>query len=298
MQIKGVGANDLAGNKSTDYFHAYGGASLQEGIRDALWGEICHIALPYGGVRVHGLIGTGTKVKLAYPRPGKNAFTPRTLIVREPAIRPAHYMRAIFHSPKAEMSQYVSDVERTRNAILSLPEALSRALRKTVPQESVCDHVEADLHEMFDRFAAQIATARAKRLMHGASSRLCRKRSARAIALRRIPVPKVRHGQRRSDRGQPQPTHIAATLSGIAQSGDPVYRVTVRVTDQAVQAYGRAHELKAGMLAEADIVQDTRKLWEWVLEPVFSLSGKVAAHATGSYAKLAETFNTQIKGSS
>jgi membrane fusion protein len=97
---------------------------------------------------------------------------------------------------------------------------------------------------------------------------------------------------------QELPTHIAATLSGIAQSGDPVYRVTVRVTDQAVQAYGRAHELKAGMLAEADIVQDTRKLWEWVLEPVFSLSGKVAAHATGSYAKLAETFNTQIKGSS
>jgi membrane fusion protein len=39
-----------------------------------------------------------------------------------------------------------------------------------------------------------------------------------------------------------------------------------------VQAYGLAHTLKAGMLAEADVVQDTRRLWEWVLEPVFSLS--------------------------
>ena len=76
---------------------------------------------------------------------------------------------------------------------------------------------------------------------------------------------------------QELPTHIAATLAGIAQAGDPVYRVTVRIKDQAVQAYGQAHTLRAGMLAEADIVQDTRKLWEWALEPIFSVSGKLAA---------------------
>lgn len=76
---------------------------------------------------------------------------------------------------------------------------------------------------------------------------------------------------------QELPTHIAATLSGIAQAGDPVYRVTVKVKAQSVQAYGQGHALKAGMLAEADIVQDTRKLWEWALEPVFSVSGKLVA---------------------
>ena len=53
--------------------------------------------------------------------------------------------------------------------------------------------------------------------------------------------------------------------------------MTVRIKEQAVQAYGQAHTLHAGMLAEADIVQDTRKLWEWALEPVFSVSGKLAA---------------------
>ncbi len=73
---------------------------------------------------------------------------------------------------------------------------------------------------------------------------------------------------------QELPTHIAATLGALSQGGDPVYRVTVRIKDQAVQAYGLAHALKAGMVAEADVVQDTRRLWEWVLEPVFSLSGK------------------------
>ena len=71
---------------------------------------------------------------------------------------------------------------------------------------------------------------------------------------------------------QELPTHIAATLGALSQSGDPVYRVTVRFKDQAVQAYGLAHALKAGMLAEADVVQDTRRLWEWVLEPVFNIA--------------------------
>ena len=77
---------------------------------------------------------------------------------------------------------------------------------------------------------------------------------------------------------QELPTHIAATLGALSQGGDPVYRVTVRIKNQAVQAYGLAHALKAGMLAEADVVQDTRRLWEWVLEPVFSLSQRVASY--------------------
>ena len=74
---------------------------------------------------------------------------------------------------------------------------------------------------------------------------------------------------------QELPTHVAATMQTIAQGGDPVYRVTVRIKSQGVTAYGQA--LKPGMLAEADIVQDTRKLWEWALEPIFSVSGKLTA---------------------
>ena len=73
---------------------------------------------------------------------------------------------------------------------------------------------------------------------------------------------------------QELPKHVAATLGALAQGGDAVYRVTVKLKQHTIQAYGQAHEIKAGMLAEADIVQDTRRLWEWALEPVFSVSGK------------------------
>jgi membrane fusion protein len=76
---------------------------------------------------------------------------------------------------------------------------------------------------------------------------------------------------------QELPTHVAATLGGIAQTGDAVYRVTVKLKAHQIQAYGQSYAIKAGMLAEADILQDTRALWEWALEPIFSVSGKIAA---------------------
>ena len=56
---------------------------------------------------------------------------------------------------------------------------------------------------------------------------------------------------------QELPTHVAATMQSLAQAGDPVYRVTVKLKDQRINAYGTQHTLKPGMLAEADIVQDT-----------------------------------------
>ena len=75
---------------------------------------------------------------------------------------------------------------------------------------------------------------------------------------------------------QALPTYIAATLAGIAQAGDPIHHVIVRIKDQAVLAYGLAHTLRAGMLAEVDVVLETKKPREWAPEPAFSVSGKHA----------------------
>jgi membrane fusion protein len=37
--------------------------------------------------------------------------------------------------------------------------------------------------------------------------------------------------------------------------------------------------LQAGMLLEADILQETRRLYEWLLEPLYSISGKMRGAA-------------------
>lgn len=62
---------------------------------------------------------------------------------------------------------------------------------------------------------------------------------------------------------------------GNGQSSEPLYRITVALVEQSVVAYGEPQPLQAGMLLEADILQDKRRLYEWVLEPLYSLTGKL-----------------------
>lgn len=63
--------------------------------------------------------------------------------------------------------------------------------------------------------------------------------------------------------------------SVVAPKGEPVYRITVALDGQAMQAYGQAQTLSPGMQLEADVMLDRRRLIEWIFEPVLSVSGKV-----------------------
>lgn len=63
-----------------------------------------------------------------------------------------------------------------------------------------------------------------------------------------------------------EPTELPVTL-GLAE---PVYRVMVSLENQQVDAYGEKFPLQAGMTLKADIVQEKRKLWEVLLEPLLS----------------------------
>jgi membrane fusion protein len=57
--------------------------------------------------------------------------------------------------------------------------------------------------------------------------------------------------------------------------GEPLYRITVTLARQTITAYGKPLPLQAGMLVDADILHERRKLYEWVLEPLYSLTGKL-----------------------
>jgi membrane fusion protein len=67
-----------------------------------------------------------------------------------------------------------------------------------------------------------------------------------------------------------------ATLPGLAP-GEPVYRVTVELASQTATAYGEQVALQPGMKLEADILIETRTLYEWVLDPLHSLTGRSEA---------------------
>ena len=63
-------------------------------------------------------------------------------------------------------------------------------------------------------------------------------------------------------------------LAGAASSSEPVFRIRVKLADQTARAYGAAQPLQSGMQLEADIMLDTRTVFEWIMEPVYSLRGK------------------------
>ena len=63
--------------------------------------------------------------------------------------------------------------------------------------------------------------------------------------------------------------------AGKVNGGEPLYRITVNLSSQTIKAYGHPQPLQAGMALEADILQEKRRLYEWVLEPLYSLSGKL-----------------------
>ena len=70
------------------------------------------------------------------------------------------------------------------------------------------------------------------------------------------------------------PSELPQLIAGQGLQAEPMYRVTVRLAQQAITAYGQQQPLTAGMQLEADVMQDRRKLIEWVFEPLYSLRGK------------------------
>ena len=62
-----------------------------------------------------------------------------------------------------------------------------------------------------------------------------------------------------------------------AEAGEPVYRVTVALESQTATAYGAPAPLQPGMTLEADVLIETRRIHEWVLDPLHALRGGAGA---------------------
>ncbi len=63
--------------------------------------------------------------------------------------------------------------------------------------------------------------------------------------------------------------------AGNNQSSEPYYRISVVLDQQTIAAYGVKQPLQPGMLLDADVMLERRRLYECVLEPLISLTGKL-----------------------
>jgi membrane fusion protein len=72
----------------------------------------------------------------------------------------------------------------------------------------------------------------------------------------------------------PQDLTLPGAVTHSNQASEPFYRIRLKLKQQAIIAYGKPVSLKPGMLLDASIILEHRHLYEWVLEPLFSISGR------------------------
>lgn len=58
------------------------------------------------------------------------------------------------------------------------------------------------------------------------------------------------------------------------ETREPLYRIVVALDKQSISAYGKNIQLEDGMRVDADILLETRKMYEWVLEPLLAITGR------------------------
>ena len=51
--------------------------------------------------------------------------------------------------------------------------------------------------------------------------------------------------------------------------------IKVKLDKQSIRVYGEEKPLQIGMVVEADVLHERKKLYEWALDPLYSISGKL-----------------------
>ena len=63
----------------------------------------------------------------------------------------------------------------------------------------------------------------------------------------------------------------AQNTAGNFQAGESLYRIRVKIDAQSILADGHDRQIRPGMTVDADIIQDERRIWEWIASPLYSL---------------------------
>lgn len=61
-------------------------------------------------------------------------------------------------------------------------------------------------------------------------------------------------------------------------TNEPFCRVIATLKRQTIMAHGKEQHLHAGTTFTGDIVGDRRKIWQWILEPIYTLRGSLMSH--------------------
>ena len=172
----------------------------------------------------------------------------------------------------AELQQDLAESEARRRIVVVAPQAGVVTAIAAEPGQSVAtSQTLASILQIDGRLEAELyAPTRAIGFIEPGTEVLVRYQA----------FPYQKFGQYRGvvreiSRSALQPSEITLPLARDPASTDPLYRIRVSLDSQMVQAYGKAEPLKSGMQLEASLVLEHRKLYEWVIEPLISVTGRL-----------------------
>jgi membrane fusion protein len=98
-----------------------------------------------------------------------------------------------------------------------------------------------------------------------------------AVRLRHAAFPYQKFGHAHGTVLEVSATPLGAVGAGAtsAPRGEPLYRIVVALDSATVLAHGVARPLLAGMSVEADVLLETRRLYEWLFEPLFAMARRL-----------------------
>ena len=174
-------------------------------------------------------------------------------------------------------------------ASLSQQSAENEARRRIVvraPQDGMVSGVLAEVGQAVTPAVAlaSLLPADAKLQAHlfAPSSAVGFVRPSQVVQLRYQAFPYQKFGHQGGEvvqvsRSPLQATELASLPLQVAGSAstEPLYRITVTLSQQTVTAYGQAQPLSPGMQLEADVLLERRRLIEWLFEPVLGIASRV-----------------------
>lgn len=158
-QVKGIGQNPLAGSKTRTWYK-YGQLNIIDAVYEAIYEGVVSAALPNKSAKIYGiLVGNNDSAYIDFDDgdESKTITTRSALLIREPLIRPAHFLRSPNYSTSdCRAANIVSDVARVR--------AVNRDLLRVLG--GLEDYLKYILR-FTDNIAKQFAVAKMLRLTHG-----------------------------------------------------------------------------------------------------------------------------------
>ncbi|MDP2226443.1 MAG: HlyD family efflux transporter periplasmic adaptor subunit [Moraxellaceae bacterium] len=186
---------------------------------------------------------------------------------------------------QAELSQLQRQLNQTRQE-LTESEA-QRSLRVLAPRAGTVTNILLDVGQMAEPERPLLAIvpedSPLEAQLYVSSAAIGFVRPGQPVLLRYQAYPYQKFGQaegtvRQVSRTALGPAEFASRPLGwqpATSNNEPVYRITVQLARQTLRAYGEEQPLQPGMLLEADIMQEQRRLYEWVLEPLYTVSGRL-----------------------